>query len=446
MNNEQLRTNKGSQPMNEPAPPISNTSRQTEEGSPSQQRSPSLYGNRDSMASGFGGEGLYLGIGAALIGIGTGLATMYFLDPDRGGRRRGLLTDQIASSARRFPRAVRVTVVDLSNRAQGAWAEAIKMFSTDNPADQVVEARVKSKLGRVCSHPHAIHVTSRGGNVTLDGVVLAQEVPELLKCVMGVRGVKSVDNRLREFNSPVGISSLQGGAHREYRTEFMQQNLSPAARFTAGTIGVSALTYALVKRDLISLGFGAAGAALLARSLSNTELSRFAGITGGRAAITVEKSINVNAPVDVLWSLWSNFENFPQFMSNVLEVRSINDSLSRWKVAGPAGTPVEWDAEVTKVIPNEMIAWKSIEGSMVPNAGYVLFEPNDDGTTEVTVRISYNPPAGAIGHAIAKVFGADPKAEMDTDLMRMKTLLETGQAPHDAAQNVFESPRGHQLH
>ena len=85
----------------------------------------------------------------------------------------------------------------------------------------------------------------------------------------------------------------------------------------------------------------------------------------------------------MLYALWSKFENFPQFMSNVLEVRNLSDNRSHWTVAGPAGIPVEWDAEITKMVPNELIAWKSLEGSTVPNAGYVLFEPNDDGTTEI---------------------------------------------------------------
>jgi len=69
----------------------------------------------------------------------------------------------------------------------------------------------------------------------------------------------------------------------------------------------------------------------------------------------------------------------------------------------------------------------------------VLFEPNENGGTEVTVRLSYNPPAGAIGHAIAKAFGADPKSEMDQDLMRMKAMIETGNVPHDAAKKIDES-------
>ena len=374
------------------------------------------YSNREQYSN----EGSSMaGIWAALIGIGAGVAAMYFLDPNRGARRRAIATDKLTSAGRHLPEAARVTARDLSNRARGKWAEATHLFSSDDPSDQVIEARVRSKIGRVCSHPHAIHVMSQDGHVTIDGVVLADEVPSLIRAVEGVRGVQSVENQLRQFSSPESIPSLQGGTRREYRSEFMQQNWSPAARIAAGAAGTAAL---------------ASGLALLARSLTNTEVQRLVGTGGGRSAVTVDKTINVNAPPDVLYSLWSNFENFPKFMSNVLEVRNINDELSHWKVAGPAGIPVEWDAEITKVVPNELIAWKSVEGSTVANAGYVLFERNEDGSTEVNVRISYNPPAGAIGHAVAKVFGADPKTEMDQDLMRMKSMLETGEMPRDAAQ------------
>jgi uncharacterized membrane protein len=241
---------------------------------------------------------------------------------------------------------------------------------------------------------------------------------------------------LQAYESPEGIPSLQGGSHREPRWEFFQENWSPAARFAAGTAGTAALAYGLAKRDAVSLGLGAAGAAVLARSVTNTEIPRLIGITGGRSAVTVEKAINVDAPVDVVYALWSNFENFPQFMTNVLEVRNLGDDISHWKVAGPGGIPVEWDAEITRVIPEKMVAWKSVKGSTIPNTGYVKFEPNANGTTEVSVRVSYNPPAGAVGHAFATMFGSDPKSEMDADLMRMKSLLETGSVPRDAAQKV----------
>lgn len=102
-------------------------------------------------------------------------------------------------------------------------------------------------------------------------------------------------------------------------------------------------------------------------------------------------------------------------------------------MSGPAGVPVEWDAEITERIPNKTIAWKTVPGATVEHAGIVRFDPNPDGTTRVEIRMSYNPPAGAIGHVVASLFGADPKSEMDADLARMKTLIETGIRPHDAA-------------
>jgi uncharacterized membrane protein len=214
----------------------------------------------------------------------------------------------------------------------------------------------------------------------------------------------------------------------------MQENWSPAARLIAGTAGAAALAYGFLKRDALSITVGTLGAGLLARSATNTEFQRLLGFGGGRRAVTIQKAIDVDAPIDVVFALWSNFENFPHFMENVKEIRIINPGVSHWKVAGPAGTIVEWDAEITWAENDRVIAWKSLPGSVVASAGIVKFQENADGTTHVDVQMSYNPPAGAVGHAVATAFGADPKTQMDADLMRMKTMLETGEAPHDAAQ------------
>ena len=70
----------------------------------------------------------------------------------------------------------------------------------------------------------------------------------------------------------------------------------------------------------------------------------------------------------------------------------------------------------------------------VRHEGDVTFEATSDGGTRVNVRLSYVPPAGAFGHAVASIFGADPKSEMDADLLRMKSMIETGHPPHDAAR------------
>jgi uncharacterized membrane protein len=112
----------------------------------------------------------------------------------------------------------------------------------------------------------------------------------------------------------------------------------------------------------------------------------------------------------------------------------VGEDRSHWVVDGPAGVPVEWDAVITRLEPNEVLAWKSAPGSVIRSAGIVRFAQNDDGTTRVDLKMSYNPPAGAIGHAASKLLRADPKKQMDDDLARAKTFLETGTPAHDAVE------------
>jgi len=142
--------------------------------------------------------------------------------------------------------------------------------------------------------------------------------------------------------------------------------------------------------------------------------------------VDIQKTIDIAAPVETVFDFWRRYENFPRFMSNVREVRDLGGGRSHWTVAGPAGVPVEWEAEITQIVPNKLIAWKTLPGATVEHAGIVRFEPNPDGTTSVAVRLSYDPPAGAVGHTVATLFGADPKTEIDADLARMKALIEAG--------------------
>jgi hypothetical protein len=79
------------------------------------------------------------------------------------------------------------------------------------------------------------------------------------------------------------------------------------------------------------------------------------------------------------------------------------------------------------------LAWRSLPGSAVRHNGVVHFEPIHEGSTRVHIEADYYPPAGVIGHALAKLFGSDPKSEMDADLLRMKTFIEKGRTPRDAA-------------
>jgi uncharacterized membrane protein len=369
-------------------------------------------------------------------GIGLGAALMYMLDPDRGRRRRALLRDQLVHAATKAPDAIGATARDLSNRARGLAAQAGSMFGGDEEAaDQVIEARVRSKMGRVVSHPHAIEVAADQGRVTLSGPILAHEVDDLLRCISSVVGVTEVDNQLEVHKEAGNVPALQGGRTRPGdHFELMQENWSPTARLLTGAAGGALIVYGLSRRDPLSLTLSVGGLLLLVRGATNLEFKRLVGAGAGRRAVEIQKAINVDASVEDVYRFWTAYENFPLFMSNVLEVRDSGDGQSHWVVKGPAGVPVEWDAVVTEQVPYKLLAWKSVEGASVENSGVVRFDRNRDGTTRVEVRLSYNPPAGAVGHAVAALFCADPKTEMDEDLMRMKTLVETGNVPRDAAQ------------
>jgi uncharacterized membrane protein len=169
------------------------------------------------------------------------------------------------------------------------------------------------------------------------------------------------------------------------------------------------------------------------------------GLAPARRAVDLQKTITIDAPVADVYAFWLFFENFPHFMSRVLEVRPHSNiaGQSHWVVAGPAGRPVEFDAEITRAVPNQLLAWRSLPGSTVGHSGVVHFAPMGDARTRVHIRMSYQPPAGWLGHGVAALFGVDPKSTLDSDLARMKMTIETGRTPRDAAQPLNPSTAGH---
>jgi uncharacterized membrane protein len=153
----------------------------------------------------------------------------------------------------------------------------------------------------------------------------------------------------------------------------------------------------------------------------------------GEQGIHVMSAITVNRPREEVYAYWRNLEHLPRFMSH-LESVEVRDGRSRWRAKGPAGISVEWEAEVVADQPNENIAWRSCVGSEVPNQGSVRFLDAPGGRgTEVRVELRYDPPAGALGRAIAKLFGAEPGQEIAGDLRRFKQVIETGEVLHSDA-------------
>jgi len=146
------------------------------------------------------------------------------------------------------------------------------------------------------------------------------------------------------------------------------------------------------------------------------------------SAIQVTETVTVNRSPEECYTFWRDFENMARILKHLKSVRITGENRSHWIAKAPAGTEVEWDAEITNEVPNESISWHSVEPSSVPNSGSVHFEraPGDRGTV-VRVSLHYDPPGGKFAATIAKLFGEEPSMQVRDDLRRFKQVIETGE-------------------
>lgn len=359
-----------------------------------------------------------------IAGTALGGTLMYLADPDRGNRRRALARERILHSLRQVGCLADKGARDLRNRARGIVAETRSTLKRESVDDNVLVDRVRAKIGRAVSHPSEIEVIAQDGKVVLWGPILEDEIDDLIAAAFSVRGVRSVESRLEAHTAAENIPGLQAGSRRGHRSEFLQENWAPGTRLLVGT---SALALALPGGDRnVVLPRRIVGGLLLARALTNLPLRRFFGLIRSARAIRFQKTINIHEPIEHVFQFWSNPENFSRIMNHVQEVKKIGENQFRWTVSGPAGTSATWDSHIVESEPNRLLAWRSEPGSLIRNAGIIRFESTADGGTRVHLLMSYNPPAGAIGHAVATLFGVGPKDALDEDLVRMKSLFEHG--------------------
>jgi uncharacterized membrane protein len=225
-------------------------------------------------------------------------------------------------------------------------------------------------------------------------------------------------------------------------------NVGENERLASKLGGGVLLMTGLLRGGLGGLALTAAGGALLYRGITgrchcyeslgiNTaeeERGTFDSVPA-QAGARVEEAVTINAPAEDLFRFWRQFENLPQFMQHLRSVTVVDGNRSHWVAEAPLGRTVEWDAEIHNERENELIAWRSLEGSQVETAGSVHFAPAPGGRgTEVRVNLKYNPPAGPIGIALAKVLGVDAARQVREDLRRLKQFFETGEVPTTAGQ------------
>ena len=252
--------------------------------------------------------------------------------------------------------------------------------------------------------------------------------------VLAPRGIAKIAG-IREGRDNDNFIRLMGLREIAHGVAIFAQGRRPAeavwARVAGDALDLAALGAAFTSKESGKARLAFATANVLAVTALDVLCARQLSAqdeTASEGAALAKKSIVVNVSPEEAYSYWRDFERLPTFMKHLESVRVTGERRSHWVAKAPAGTIVEWDAEVTEDRPNELISWRSLEGADVENRGTVRFEraPGDRGTI-ITAEIDYSPPAGVLGALAAKLFGEEPAQQMQDDLRRFKQVLETGE-------------------
>lgn len=338
-----------------------------------------------------------LQLGKWLASAAMGALVMYMLDPERGAGRRAESVARLRSLGKQTGQALDSAIQAVSQ----------KTASVLPGADSAQSARGDGAAAPDGASSRAATAATRESSQT------------------GSPGSYSA----QPGTQPDGPGTGSEAAPRDWRERSGTPTLRNAALWGGGALGLVSLAS---RRAPLAMLAGLAGAVMLARRMRGRPLPGL-----GRNAdntVTVEKSLRIEASPEQVYDLWANYENFPRFMNNVVEVRDLGGIRSHWVVKGPAGTHFEFDSILTERSRPERLAWQSAPGSEIEQYGEVRIDEVRGGA-RATVRLSYRPPAGALGERFAELMGSDPQRRLDEDLQRMKALLEGGRIPDAAARD-----------
>lgn len=206
-------------------------------------------------------------------------------------------------------------------------------------------------------------------------------------------------------------------------------NVEDKERIASVALGFYLLTRGIKKFSIVKAALGGyliyRGASGHCLVYSQIQRSKY---TTTPESINIQTTFIVNKPKDEVYDFWRNLENLPRFMKHLKSVKEIDDKKSHWEVNIPGNiTSVEWDAEIVKEEEDALISWKSLPGATIDNAGKVSFrDALGHGGTELNVVITYKPPAGYVGSALAWLFQPLFKKTIETDILSFKQYIETG--------------------
>jgi uncharacterized membrane protein len=225
-------------------------------------------------------------------------------------------------------------------------------------------------------------------------------------------------------------------------TRYRRANAATAERLLAALAGSALAYYGFKKPAPAGLLLGLAGGALIVSGVTgfwpvNPAIGRRFAPAATENGFEITQSLTINKPRQELYQFWRQLENLPRFMQYLEEVKQTGAMRSHWVARIPKdliykkklGT-IGWDANIVQEEENVRIAWRSLPGSDVENAGEVHFTdaPANRGTV-VRATISYRPPAGAAGKMAAKILNPAFAGLVRQDMRRFKRLMEAGEIP-----------------
>ena len=372
-----------------------------------------------------------------LLGLCSGAAVGYLAQSEFGQKRRAAMA---RSGKKLFERAAqrgKKALQDSEHRLAGLAAHWWANINKEKPLDRVLEERIRSRMGRIVSHPRKIHVVCDHGVAILWGIILEDEASPLIEAVERIPGVTEVVDHLdiaTPDQLPVGPANSLKAARDEIRL-----NWSPSRRLIVGASGAALAVAGLRRKDLFGNVLAVLGAGMVVRSSMKNHLRATFALSESAPGFELEKTIRINAPISDIFNFWADPQNYPKAFSHVAGIERLGENLYRWSVIGPAGIPIGWEGMITRTIPNTLVEWKSLPGSAIKNFGVAHFDPHYDASTRVHIRMFYRPPAGILGRFFAELFGADAGQVLDQDLKRLKYLFENGALVPDRKEVTDET-------
>jgi uncharacterized membrane protein len=201
---------------------------------------------------------------------------------------------------------------------------------------------------------------------------------------------------------------------------------SPAVeQITEAIVAGTIFGYTAPRRGRGALVARLAGSALLVAAFAPALVRRLLRAGAARRRVHLRKTLELDRPVHEVFEFCRDFENFPRVIQSLHSVTDFQDGRSRWEVMSPRGEVLSWDAQVTKYVPNAVIAWRSVPKSVVDCKGVIRFSPNDTGGTQLQIEIEYDPCHTGLSDAIRALFDVSRKEQLEADLARANFYITT---------------------